>query len=272
MRASSRLPEAEDAQGGGDRLAVFVVVDRQVGALGIAGGDAVDDRGVVVHGADEAGGGEVGEADAGRVAVGVARQAAHEDVTHVGLAGGGVGAQSAFAADDVGVHAGPADVLADLIDDQQVGLVRTAGGPAIPWLLTSSFSSTGSKSAGRAASMQGGLVRSRSRRRPGRTRWVLSGPHDPAHGADDGIVGPVEEDAVIPGGAGLFAQADHHHFHQAAFDGAVVAGVRLDAGDDADMVGAGGDLVEIDGPAFGGAGRAGRRPWKRGSERRRRLR
>ena len=49
----------------------------------------------------------------------------------------------------------------------------------------------------------------------------------------------------------VLAQADHHHFQQTALDGAVVAGVRLDAGHDADVVGLGGVFVEIDGKALG---------------------
>ncbi len=51
--------------------------------------------------------------------------------------------------------------------------------------------------------------------------------------------------------ADVLAQADHHHLEQAALDGAVIAGVRLDAADDADVVGLRGELVEIDGKAFG---------------------
>ena len=44
---------------------------------------------------------------------------------------------------------------------------------------------------------------------------------------------------VNPGGALVLAQADHHHLHQAAFNGTVVIGVRLDSADDADVVGGG---------------------------------
>src|SRR5262249_48002092 len=76
---------------------------------------------------------------------------------------------------------------------------------------------------------------------------------DAAHRADDRVEGAVEQHAVVPGGAGPLAQADHHHLHPAALDGAVVAGVRLDAGDDADVVGGRGVLVEVNGPPFGGA-------------------
>ena len=51
-------------------------------------------------------------------------------------------------------------------------------------------------------------------------------------------------------GADVLAQADHHHLEQTALNGAVVAGVRLDAGDDADVVGLGGVTVEHDGKAL----------------------
>ena len=56
----------------------------------------------------------------------------------------------------------------------------------------------------------------------------------------------IEQDAMIGQRAGVFAQADHHHLHQAAFDGAVIAGVRLDAGHDADVIGLGSDAIEQD--------------------------
>ena len=48
----------------------------------------------------------------------------------------------------------------------------------------------------------------------------------------------------------MLAEADHHHLQQAALDRPVIAGVRLDAGDDADVVGAGGVTVEHDRKAF----------------------
>ena len=85
---------------------------------------------VVVHRLDEAGGGEVRDADAGGVAVGVLRQAADEDETHVRLIFGRLHLEGPLAADDVGVHAGAADLLADLVDDEQIGLVERQLGRA----------------------------------------------------------------------------------------------------------------------------------------------
>ncbi len=40
----------------------------------------------------------------------------------------GLAGEGALAADDVGVHAGAADVLADLVDDEQVGLMERQPG------------------------------------------------------------------------------------------------------------------------------------------------
>lgn len=53
-----------------------------------------------------------------------------------------------------------------------------------------------------------------------------------------------EQQTVIVGGADVLAQADHHHLEQAALDGAVKTGVRLDAGHDADVIGFGGESIQ----------------------------
>src|SRR3712207_9096902 len=65
--------------------------------------------------------GEVGKADARGVAVCLRRQAAHEDEAHLRLVLRRGHAESPLATDDVGVHATAADLLADLVNDQQVG-------------------------------------------------------------------------------------------------------------------------------------------------------
>src|SRR5262249_17798659 len=52
--------------------------------------------------------------------------------------------------------------------------------------------------------------------------------------------------------ADVLAQADEHHLEQAALDGPVEGGVRLDACDDADVVGLAGVLVEVDRVALAG--------------------
>ena len=56
---------------------------------------------------------------------------------------------------------------------------------------------------------------------------------------------------VIDLGPFVLAQADEHHLHQAAFDVADEAGVRLDAAADQHVVGLEGVPVEVDGKAFG---------------------
>src|SRR5437867_1290196 len=50
--------------------------------------------------------------------------------------------------------------------------------------------------------------------------------------------------------AGMFAETDHHHLEEAAFDGTVITGVRLDPRDDADVVGLRSVLVEQHGKAL----------------------
>ena len=69
--------------------------------------------------------------------------------------------------------------------------------------------------------------------------------------ADDLPEAVVLNRAVIDLRAFVLAQADEHHLHQAAFDVADEAGVRLDAADDQHVVGLEGVLVEVDRKAFG---------------------
>src|SRR5262245_17390176 len=68
---------------------------------------------------------------------------------------------------------------------------------------------------------------------------------------------------MIITGPGMFAEADHHHLHEPAFDRPVIAGVRLDARDDADVIRLRRDLIEHDRKAF--AGRAERHGFHRGA-------
>ncbi len=57
---------------------------------------------------------------------------------------------------------------------------------------------------------------------------------------------------MIDASAIVLAQADEHHLHQAAFDIADEAGMRLDAVADDDVIGVEGVLIEVDGKALGG--------------------
>ena len=50
---------------------------------------------------------------------------------------------------------------------------------------------------------------------------------------------------------GMLAQTNHHHFQKTAFNGSVKAGVRLDSGDDADVIRLGRLPINHDGKAFG---------------------
>src|SRR5690606_26345046 len=81
-----------------------------------------------VHPADQAGRGEVGEADADRVAVRFLGQVADEDPANVGreaaLPANAADVAVDRAADDVRIHATAADVLADSIDNHEVDLLE----------------------------------------------------------------------------------------------------------------------------------------------------
>ena len=83
-----------------------------------------------------------------------------------GWFGGGVWLRKRpFAADDVGVHAGAADVLADLVDDEQVGLVERQ--PGEPFLrLDEQLLLDRLEVGGQRALRSGRSRRSRSRRSP----------------------------------------------------------------------------------------------------------
>ena len=118
-----RQPVPDNRQGRFDRFPVSLEVYRQVGPFRMTRREAVDDRGAIVHRLHEPRGRKVGESDAGGVAVRPLRQPAHENVSHLRLAvGHRLQAERALAADDVRVHSGAADVFADLIDDQEVGV------------------------------------------------------------------------------------------------------------------------------------------------------
>src|SRR4051812_13969670 len=84
-------------------------------------GEAVDPRDLDVHLFDAAALAEFGHANAGGVAVGGFGQIANDDPLDFGpfVVGGDV--IVVFAADDIGVHPAAADVLADLIEQQDVG-------------------------------------------------------------------------------------------------------------------------------------------------------
>src|SRR5690606_1276060 len=118
------LGEANCLQGGFDRFAVRVVIERQHPGGHVPGGHAVDVGDLPIHLLDDPSQAELGHSDSGRIAVRGFGEPADEDSQNAGrlVAGGRV--VVVFTADDVGVHAGTADVLSDLVDDQQVGFVE----------------------------------------------------------------------------------------------------------------------------------------------------
>ena len=136
------------------RFAVGVVDDRHHGGRGMAAGDAVDAGLRVIHRVGRTAVGELGDADARRVAVRLVGQAADEDPLAADVVLVSRGVVVVFAADDVGVHAGAADVLADLVDDQQVARRRTGSRGSHCLARTSSSSSRSKKSCGATASIR----------------------------------------------------------------------------------------------------------------------
>src|SRR4029078_514061 len=90
------------------------------GGRGVAAGEAVDLCDAGVHFFDAAAAAEFRHADAAGVAMRGFRQVANDDPLDFRpfLVGGDVVVE--FAADDVGVHAGAADVFADLVEQKIV--------------------------------------------------------------------------------------------------------------------------------------------------------
>lgn len=108
-------------------LAVGFHDDGDVRAIEEGGGEHIGVRGLEVDALVQAAGDDVGEADAVGVAVGFVGQVEHHDPGHArGLRLFDAGQE--HAADDVGVHARARDILADLLDDQQVNALDEEAG------------------------------------------------------------------------------------------------------------------------------------------------
>ena len=155
-----------------------------------------------------------------------------------------------LAADDVGVHARAADVLADLVEQQDIGrLERQARNPLL-----------GQHEQFLLAILE--FVR-RDGLNLGR---LVVGVFDDADAGDDAALGQhfagdaaddlpeavVHDRPVIDLRPFVLAQADQHHLHQARFDVADEIRVRLDAADDEHVVGTESVLVEMHRKALGG--------------------
>ena len=217
------------------------------GRRGVLSGNGVDVRRVVVDFLDQAVCGKFGHTDSHGVAVGFFREIPDEEPQDAGRVSVHRSAFVAFTPHHVGIDAGAADVFTHLVDDQQVHVVE--GQPGTPGL---GFDQKLLFHVFEVRRGNGGNLR----------RFVVAVfeqgdaecdrhffPDRLPHNAYDLVEGMVDDSAVVNGGAFVLAEADEHHFHQAAFDLADEAGVGFDAVDDDHVVGFRGAFVEIDGHA-----------------------
>ena len=149
-----------------------------------------------------------------------------------------------LAADDVGVQARAADLLADPVDEQYVDAVERELGHPLPGqhrqlLLAAEevFRSDGLD--------QGGLVPGILDDRHAR-QDVAAAEHLAGGAADDLAEAIVLDRAMVDRRPRALPQADQEHLRQPALHVADEAGVRLDAVDDHDVIGLEGVTVEVD--------------------------
>ena len=156
-----------------------------------------------------------------------------------------------LAADDIGVHAGPADVLADPVDHQQVDVFK--GQSRHPPL-------------GQHQQCLFSFEEVPRSHRLDQRRLIVLVFHDPqsqqnpalfddgsGDGTDHLIPTEVNDGLVIEGRALVLSQPDEHHLVKPALDFAVEAGVRLDPSHHRHMVGLKGQPVEQHRDSFLGA-------------------
>ena len=131
------------------------------------------------------------------------------------------------AVDHLGVHAGAADVLADLVQDQDVEVHRESC--AIQDFTSARFSSSrcSMTSTGTASSLRGVVVGVFENRQAAQNLARLQ--HLPPDAADDVLQAQLVGVGVVALRAGELAESDGHHLEQAAFDLAREIGVPLDA-------------------------------------------
>ena len=155
-----------------------------------------------------------------------------------------------LAAHHVQVQPRPADVLADLVHQQDVGRLEGKTGHPAPGLSEQGL-----------LSLQQGLGPERPD--PGGPPVAVfhhgqSGQNGafgqdlPGHAGNDLPEAEVLDGAMVDPGAVVFAQPDQHHLHEAAFDLAREERVGLYPIADHHVVGLVGLLVEMDREAFGG--------------------
>ena len=154
-----------------------------------------------------------------------------------------------FASDHIGVHTGPTDLFADLIQQQDIDLgKRQLGHPAFGHRQEFGF-----------ARLE---LFGRNRFDPSRlVVGVLENGKSPAdttliedfssHTADNLIKTVIDDRSVVDLRPFVFAKPDEHHLHQPAFDGAGEPSVCLNASRDEDVVGFVGMPIKVDRKPFG---------------------
>src|SRR6266508_4343813 len=225
-------------------VAVRVEDERQLGAVRSAGGQAIDGRLLPVDLLREPSRREIRVADAGGVAAAVLGQVERDDPEDLRIVREGL-VRVRRAPDDVGVHAGAGDVLADLLHHEHVDrrewqprhpLARNLEQPPLPGLEV--FRVEGLDPGGLVIAVLDDAEPEADPR---------LGQHFAPDRGDDGLVAVVDVGAVVLGGALVLTQPDGHHLEEARLDGALEVRVRLDAVDDAYPVGLEGYPVAPDG-------------------------
>lgn len=261
------IGDADEAGGGGvfdgeagegalDAFAVGWEVDGDFGALGSEGGEGVGVGDGEIDGFYEAGGGDVGHADADGVAVGLGSEFADEDAADerrgTALAGERTEIAVHAAADDIWIEAGAADVFADAIDDEEIDFLKGEAGHEFAGAFQER-ALAGFDFAGGNDFEGGSLVILIFEDGDAAEHWGFR-EGDAGHVADDAFMAEAAGGAVHRFGADFFAETDDGHFDKAAAEGAEEIGVGFDAVDEDDVVGLeGGDACEHAGAAFGDA-------------------
>ena len=243
-----RIDQADARKYVVQQFGVVGIVERDHRGGRVAASQTVDSRDVDVDLFENARVAKLGHADASGVAVGVFGQTADDDLFDFRIFVGGGFVVVVLAADNVGVHAGAADVLADLVDDQDVDFLEGQLRHPLTGLDEQFFFAV-FEFVGRDGGDLGGLVvavfndRHAGDNAAPRQNFARDAANDLAKAV-------VHDRAVIDFCTFVFAQADQHHLHQAAFDVADETRVWFDSPTNDDMVGFRGVLVEVNRKSF----------------------
>lgn len=239
----TRFDNSHGWQGLFDDFAVGVVPGGNRGGGGMSAGQAVDLSDVAIHLLDGAAVGVLGHAQPRGVAMRFFRQTADEDPLDPVFVIGGRGVIVVLPADDVGVHTGSADVLADLINDQQSDGPERQTRQPLPGQLEQ-FHFAFIKAFRRDSFNQSGFVL-RVLDNADSAQHAALLQHGFAHRADDLKKAVVEDRSVIELRAFVLAESDQHHLVQPGLHRPDETRVRLDPAADDDVIALESMLVEV---------------------------